>query len=65
MSIECTPNDDRLIFSKRMVISDAVDEWLMDKGISSNPTINVVTALDSYGLLDRDACRVFLDNRPR
>ena len=52
---------DFLKFSKRLELSEKIDDYLAETGISIN-TLGVITTLSSLGLLNVEACKKYLDD---
>jgi hypothetical protein len=49
-------DDDHLIFSRRYKLSKVTEEWCLAKGVPAC-SMNIITALESMDLLDRDRVR--------
>lgn len=60
--LEITVSDkpQALLFSQRRSVGCAAIRWCESAGVPANPT-NLMAALDSMGLLDREACKAVED----
>ena len=53
--------NDLLIFSKRLKLAEKINSYIAENGILMD-AFGMITALNSFGLLDVDACKKYLND---